>query len=175
MFLQILIHEKVLPIFLSNNKLTALSFTFFKNTSQKKCNFTKILKSRYFLLGYGANVNFDLFWGAKVQFLQNVVWLSLWKVREKCMGYFKVVVFHGVCRSLLGLSQMTLINVLVFLVFKILNNLILVQKSLFANICWCKQKFKKYPRWSYLDFECTFRNGKCLCINLFSSWYKRCC
>ena len=46
--LQILIHETSSNIFLSNKKLSALSFTF---------------------------MNFSLFWETKVQFLKNVVWL----------------------------------------------------------------------------------------------------
>ena len=45
------------------------------------------------------------------------------------MGCFQVVVFHGVSRSLLELSEMTLINVSVFLVLKILHNIVFVQKS----------------------------------------------
>ena len=37
---------------------------------------------------------------------------------------FGVVVLHGVCRSLLGLSEMALINALVFVVSNILHNLV---------------------------------------------------
>ena len=37
--LQILIHEKSFPVFLSNKKLNALSFRFFKSTQHKKRNF----------------------------------------------------------------------------------------------------------------------------------------
>ena len=43
------------------------------------------------------------------------------------MGCFRVVVFHGSYKSLLGLSQMALINVLVNLILKILQNLVFVQ------------------------------------------------
>ena len=37
------------------------------------------------------------------------------------MGCSRVVAFHGVCRSLLGLSEMALINVSVFLVLNIFS------------------------------------------------------
>ena len=59
--LQISIHEKSLPIFLTNKKHTALSFTSFKKTSQNKRNFSNFSKDCYFLLGCCRNVNFGLF------------------------------------------------------------------------------------------------------------------
>ena len=37
--------------------------------------FKKSSKYRYFLLGCCRNVNFGLFWGAKVHFLKNLIWL----------------------------------------------------------------------------------------------------
>ena len=52
---------------------------------------------------------------------------------EKCMSFIRVLVFHGVWRNLQGLCKMALINVLAFLVLKILHNLVFVQKPLFAN------------------------------------------
>ena len=50
--------------------------------------------------------------------------------REKCMGCFWGVTFDGVCRSFLKLSEMALINVLVFAVLKTLHNLVF---ALFPN------------------------------------------
>ena len=72
-------HMKTLPIFSTNKKRSALSFTFFKKASQKNPVIFKNFNGRYFLLAYHRNVNFGLFWEAKVQFLKNVVWLILSK------------------------------------------------------------------------------------------------
>ena len=41
---------------------------------------------------------------------------------------------------------MALINVLVFVVLKILHDLVFVQKYLFANNYWRNQNLEKYPR-----------------------------
>ena len=50
------------------------------------------------------------------------------------MGRFRVVAFHEVCRSLLGLSKVSMINILLFVVFNILHNLVFVQKNLCLQI-----------------------------------------
>ena len=48
---------------------------------------------------------------------------------------------------------MVLVNVITFAVFKTLNNLVSMQKSLFAkNNCWSKQNYKKCPMWPNLYF-----------------------
>ena len=50
------------------------------------------------------------------------------------MGCLRAVIFHGFCRDLWGISQMDLINVLIYVVLKILYNFVFVEKSLFADI-----------------------------------------
>ena len=78
-----------------------------------------------------------------------------WMAREKCMGCFWGVAIDGACWSFLGLSEMALINVLVFAVLKTLHNLVFEQKSLFPNNCWREKKFEKCSSWLCLHFECT--------------------
>ena len=75
-------HEKPLPIFLTNKKHSAICFTFFEKTSQKKCNSQKIFNGSYFLLDCCRNMNFGLFWAVKLQFLKNVVGLVFSKQSE---------------------------------------------------------------------------------------------
>ena len=49
--------------------------------------------------------------------------------------YRRVVVFQCICRSLSGLSEMAVLNVLEFVALKMLHNLVFMQKSLFENNC----------------------------------------
>ena len=135
-------------------KHSDLSFTFFKKTPPK-IYFLKIFKgSLFFALPQESE-----FWlvlrAAKLQFLKNIVWLILSKQCGSCNnlnvrsslklnGPWKVYRlskssrFSGICRSLKGLSKMVLINVLVFVVWKMLHNFVFVQKCSFANNCWCR-------------------------------------
>ena len=64
--------------FLLRNSLLYL-LRFSKTHRKKKKNriLNSFLKGRYILLGYRRNMNFGLFWEAKLQFLKNVVWVIL--------------------------------------------------------------------------------------------------
>ena len=76
----------------------------------------------------------------------------------------RVVVFHGICWSFRWLSKMALINLFVFVVLKILHNLVFMQNSLLANNCWHKQNFGKCQGWHDLCFECTVFAWICLVL-----------
>ena len=60
--------------------------------------------------------------------------------------------FYGICRILLGFSKMALVNIAVFVVLKILFNLISMQKFLFTNNCGDISKVLKMSQVTVLLF-----------------------
>ena len=66
--------------------------------------------------------------------------------REACKSRFRVFIFDGICRTLQGLSKITLVNIVTFVVLKILYNAIFVKTCLFTNNCCHKQNLKNVQR-----------------------------
>ena len=127
-----------------------------------------------FVTGYARNRNFGFFWGPNMHFLQNIVRLLLSKQRKSydklnlkkqlkidqlvknawvVLGYF---LFKAFVEPAKGISKIVMIDILTVVIFKILNNLVFAQTSLFTNNCWPKQNFVNCPTRHCLYFEFDF-------------------
>ena len=64
---------------------------------------------------------------------------------------------------------------MVFVIFKILLNLVSMQNLLNANNCWHKQNLENFPRWSHTCFQSTFRISYWFYLIFGSLGCKKCC
>ena len=95
------------------------------------------------------------------KFLVSAFYLAvIFQLREYQVLVFiclsNIVICVITCRTLQGFSKRSLANLIAFAVLKMFNNLVSMQKCLFAS--WSQQNYEKCPIGPNLYFYWTFRN-----------------
>ena len=96
-------------------------------------------------------------------------------MRNVWAALVRIVVFHEVCRILLRLFKMAMINVLIYIVLKILYSLVFVQKSLFAITADINKISKSAESDIALILNVLSEKVNSFSVNLFSLRNKKYC